>query len=195
MNNQIQPKPKSKKKIIAVVVFLIILIAVGYLVGIEVNDWWQVRKEYIKMGYASDKFPFRMYTAEELAEKGLYPESLYEDVPTRTRPEETYAIFHQALIDEDLKKAAECFIEEQQKEIREGLEKVRKEGLLQNMLNDLPEKLEDTYMYNEGVENRDLNKISLTSYDYVKPNDPEKMAHTIGFVKNKNGDWKIEDIY
>jgi len=189
---------KTRKKLITLVIFLIILIAIGYLVGTEINEWcewWKVRKEYMRMGFAEDKFPYRMYTAEELAEKGLYPESLYEDVPTRIRPEETYAIFRQALINGDLDKAAECFIEEQQKEIREGLERVKKEGLLQNMLNDLPEKLEDTYTYNEGVENRNLDKTSLTSYDYVKPYDSERIAHTIGFVKNKNGDWKNVFIY
>lgn len=167
----------------------------GYLVGVEVNRWWQVRKEYVRMGFAEDKFPFRMYTAEELAEKGLYPESLYEDVPTRTRPEETYAKFRQALIDDNLDIAAECFIEEQQEEIREGLERVKNQGLLQDMINDLPKKLEDTYKYTEGIETRNLDRVSLSSYDYVKPNDPERMTHTIGFVKNKNGDWKIEDIY
>lgn len=184
MNNQIQPKPKSKKKIIAVVVFLIILIAAGYLVGTEVNDWWQVRKEYIKMGYASDKFPFRMYTAEELAEKGIYPESLYEDVPTRTRPEQTYVKFRQALIDEDLDKAAECFIKEQQKDWKESLYEIRDKGFLQKMIDDLPEKVENTSITG-----------SLTSYEYVIPTDPERFLHTITFVKNKNGDWKIDGIY
>lgn len=185
----------KNKKIITIIVFLIILIAVGYFVWTEASDWWRVRKEYVRMGFASDKFPFRIYTKEELIERGTFPEDLYSEIPTRTRPEETYAKFRQALIDGDLDKAAGYFIEEKQKEIREGLERVKKEGLLQDMLNDLPEKLEDTYIYNEGVENRNLDRISLTSYDYVKSHDPERIAHTIGFVKNKNGDWKIEDIH
>ena len=187
-------KEKTRKKLITLVIFLIILIALGYVIGIEYNKWWQARKEYIKMGYASDKFPFKMYTAEELAEKGLYPESLYEDVPTRTRPEETYAIFRQALIDGDPDKAIECFIEEKRKEIREGLQRVKEQGFLQEMLRDLPERLEDTYKYTEGAENRDLDSRSLASYYYVLPDDPEREAQTIFFVKNKDGDWLIEDL-
>ena len=146
------------------------------------------------MGYASDKFPFKMYTVKELAEKGLYPESLYEDVLTRTRPEETYAIFRQALIDGDLDKVTECFIEGKRKETREGLQRVKKQGFLQEMLRDLPERLEDTYKYTESAENRDLDSRSLASYYYVLPDDPERETQTIFFVKNKDGDWLIEDL-
>lgn len=191
-----EPKtePKTRKKIITIVIFLIILIAVGYLIGTEINDWWQARKEYVKMGYASDKFPFRMYTAEELADKGIYPESLYEDVPTRIRPEQTYTKFREALIDEDLDKAAECFIEEKKEETQEGLQRVKEQGFLQEMLRDLPERLEDTYKYTQGVENRDLDKTSLASYYYLLPDDLEREAQTIFFVKNKHGDWLIEDL-
>ncbi len=177
-------KERTRKKIITLVIFLIILIALGYIVGIEYNKWWQVRKEYIKMGYASEKFPFKMYTVEELAEKGLYPESLYEDVPTRTRPEETYVIFRQALIDGDLDKAAECFIKDQQDDWKESLYEIKHKGLLQEMLNDLPEKIEN--IPTTG---------SLTSYEYVIPTDPERFVHTITFTKNKDGDWKIDGIY
>lgn len=174
---------KTRKKITTIVIFLIIFGILIYWVGIQVNDWWQVRKEYIKMGYASDKFPFRMYTAEELAEKGLYPESLYEDVPTRTRPEQTYAKFREALIGEDLDKAVECFIEEQREDVRKGLENVINKGLLQDMINDLPEKIENVPTTG-----------SLTSYDYVLKSDPERIAQTMTFIKNKDGDWLIEDL-
>jgi len=189
-----QSKNKTRKKITTVVIFLIIFGILAYWVGIQANGWWQVRKEYIEMGYASDKFPYKMYTAEELAERGLYPESLYENVLTRTRPEETYAKFRKALVEEDFDTAAECFVIDQQQEIREGLKRVKEDGLLQKMLDDLPGKLEDIYIYNESVENRDFDKTSLTSYDYVRPNDSSRMAHVISFVKNRHGDWLIENL-
>lgn len=179
-------KERTRKKLITIVIFLIILIALGYVIGIEYNKWWQVRKEYIEMGYASDKFPFRMYTAEELAEKGLWPEALpsYDAILTRTRPEETYAKFRQALIDGDLDKAVEYFIENQQKDWRESLYEIKDKGLLQEMLGDLPEKVENVSITG-----------STSSYEYGIPNDPERVAHVIQFTKNKNGDWKISGIY
>ena len=65
MEQNIELKPKGKKKIITIVIILIILIAAGYLVGTEINQWWKVRKEYIRMGLAENKFPFRMYTEKE----------------------------------------------------------------------------------------------------------------------------------
>ena len=114
-------RPRNKK-IITVVIFFIILISLVYLVGTEANRWWQARKEYVRMGLASDKFPFRMYTEKELVEKGIWPveSEYYNSIPTRTTPEETYAIFRQALIDGDLDKAAECFVESQQEDWRKS---------------------------------------------------------------------------
>ena len=78
---QSEPKPKGKK-IITVVIFLIIIIAVIYVLGIEGARWWQERQKWIKMGFASDKFPFRMYTEEELVEKGVSPEIIKMFYPT-----------------------------------------------------------------------------------------------------------------
>ena len=194
MEQNIQPRKKTRKKITTVVIFLIILGVLGYWVGIQVNDWWQVRKDYIDRGLASDKFPFKLYTTEELAERGLYSESLYEDVPTRITPEETYAKFRQALIDEDFDTAAECFVEGRREESRTGLQRVKDQRFLQEMIRDLPERLEDTYKYTEGVENRNLDTISLASYYYLLPDDSAREAQTIFFVKNKHGDWLIEDL-
>lgn len=68
-----EPKPKTKK-LITVVIFLIIILAVVYVMGLELNRWWQVRKEYIRAGLANDRFPFRMYTEQELIDKGAMPE-------------------------------------------------------------------------------------------------------------------------
>jgi len=202
MEQNIELKPKGKKKIITIVIILIILIAAGYLVGTEINQWWKIRKEYIRMGYASDKFPFRMYTEKELVEMGRWPVESQEliNTPTRTRPEQTYAIFRQAIIDGNLEKALECFIEEKRGEFREGLKGILSdEKLKTQMLTDLPEKLEDTYFYTDDAtgrdtKNRDLDHTATSSYYYVLKNDPKREAHTISFVKNWDGDWKIERL-
>jgi len=194
-------KERTRKKLITVVIFLIILIALGYLIGVEYNKWWQVRKEYIEMGFASDKFPFKMYTEEELARKGIWPveSPTLINMPTRRRPEQTYVEFREALINEDFKKAAGYFIKEQQDSWLESLKEIKQKGYLKEMLDDLPEKLEDTYFYTDDVtgkdtKNRDLDHTAMSSYYYVLKDDPERMAHVISFVKNWDGDWLIEDL-
>ena len=177
-------KQKRQRKITTIVIFLIIFGILAWWLGAQASEWWKARKEYVEMGFASDKFPFRMYTAEELAEKGLYPESLYENVVTKTRPEETYAKFRQALIDEDFETAAECFIKDLQKEWEKALYEIKKQGYLQEMIDDLPEKIENVSISG-----------ALTSYEYSLSNDPQRTAHVIEFSKNKDGDWLIDGIY
>ena len=179
-------RPRNKK-IITVVIFFIIILALIYVVGIEANRWWQARKEYIRMGLASDKFPFRMFTEKEVVEKGIWPveSEYYNSIPTRTTPEETYAIFRQALIDGDLDKAAECFVESQQEDWRKSLNEIREKNLLQEMINDLPIDIEI---------DKDLNKTALTSYEYVVEKNGKGYMHFMSFAKDLNGDWKIEDL-
>lgn len=74
-------RPKNKK-IITVIIFFIIFLALIYVAGTEANHWWQERREYVRMGFASDKFPFRMYTEKELVEKGVSPETIEMFYPT-----------------------------------------------------------------------------------------------------------------
>jgi hypothetical protein len=183
--NIVEPKQKSRKKLVTVIIFIIILIAIGYLVGTEINRWWKVRKEYIRMGFASDKFPFRMYTEEELVKKSLWSgeSPALNAVPTRTTPEETYAIFRKALVDGDLDKAAECFTEKNRKDWKKSLYEMRDKGFLQEMINDLPEKIENVRRDN-----------SSGSYDYVTEKDGKRYSHVISFIKDWDGDWLIENL-
>ena len=74
MEENIKPKKKwGARKIVSLVLFVIILSAVVYWAGIQYSEWWKVRKQYIDIGFASDKFPYRMFTVEELKAKGLSP--------------------------------------------------------------------------------------------------------------------------
>ena len=183
-------RPKNKK-IITVVIFFIIIIALVYLVGTEANRWWQVRKEYVRMGLASDKFPFRMYTEKELVERGLWPveSEYYNSIPTRTTPEETYAIFRQALIDGDLDKAAECFVEEKREEYRGDLERAKQEGRIPEIIKVLTE----IYPRGEKIL-KGQNKTSLATYEFFVIENGQKISHPIGFAKDLNGDWKLENL-
>ncbi|MBD3282433.1 MAG: hypothetical protein GF387_02380 [Candidatus Portnoybacteria bacterium] len=176
-------KNNKNKKIVTIIIFIIIFGILFYWIGVQANDWWELRKKYVERGLAEDHFPYRLYTAEELAEQGKYPESLYEDVPTRVRPEETYAKFRQALIDENFEKAAECFIEEYRKEWKDALYEIKEQGYLQEMIEDLPEKIEDVPISG-----------SLTEYEYITSKEGKNYFHVISFIKNKEGDWLIEDL-
>lgn len=204
MEQNIEPARKRRsRKLVSLALFVIIFSSIVFVGYQTYNRWYQERKEFIRMGFAEDKFPFRMLTERELAEKGLLAVESQDliNTPTRVRPEETYAIFRQALIDGDMDKAAECFVKEKKDEVFEGLQNVKSKGLLLDMLNDLPDKLEDTYFYTDDAtgqdtKSRDLNHVALSSYYYVLKSDtkPRKDAHTISFEKNWDGDWKIEDL-
>ena len=182
--------PKNKK-IITVVIFLIIIVAIIYVAGIEINRWWQVRREYIRMGFASDKFPFRMYTEKELVEMGKWvgESEYYTSIPTRTTPEETYAIFRQALIDEDLDSAVECFVKEKQDEYKEALEQAKNEGRIPQILSQLTELYPRSIKIVKG-----RNGVNLVTYEVFIIENGKKISNPIPFVKDINGDWKLEDL-
>ncbi|MFH2013954.1 MAG: hypothetical protein ABIJ17_03230 [Patescibacteria group bacterium] len=178
-----EQKKRKNKKMIGIIIFLMILIVLIYWVSIEINEWWKYRRVYVEQGLASDKFPYRLYTEQELIEIGKFPEDLYSNIPTKIRPEETYDKFYQALVKEDFKKAAECFVEEQQIEWEAALNEIKEKGFLQEMINDLPSKVENVPVSG-----------ALTSYDYSVEKDGKYYSHIISFMKDKHGVWKIEDL-
>jgi len=186
-NIQLKQKKPRKRKIITAVIFFIIFLAIVYFGWAEYNQWWKARKEYVRMGLAEDKFPYRMYTERELIEMGRWPveSKYYDSIPTRTTPEETYAKFRQALIDEDSDKAAECFIDEKRDTVRKGLVDIFGDKQLKDqMLEDLPIKIDSI----------DIIGRSSVYYDYSIIREGKKIAQTMSFVKSLNGDWLIEDL-
>lgn len=170
-----ETKPKSRKKLVTIVIFLIIFGILVYWFGGQAYDWWKIRKEYARMGLAEDKFPYRLYTEEELREQGIFPDDLYSNIPTRTRPEETYKKFRKALSKGDTDKASEYFVEEYRDDWREALKNIKEKGLIQEMLNDLPEKIEDVSIVGVTTSYKDSN-------------------NEIYFLKDRYGDWKIESL-
>jgi len=180
-------KQQKRKKIATIVIFLIIFGIFAFWGGLQLNKWWQARKEYVRMGFAESKFPYRMFTERELVEKGLWSgeSPALNAVPTRTTPEETYAKFRQALTDGDLDKAIECFLKDEREKIKDGLIEVLNNAELKSqMLNDLPKQIESIETFNK----------STTYYDYSIMREGVKWAETMSFIKNWDGDWLIEDL-
>lgn len=198
---QSEPQPKKNKKIITVVVFFVIILGILYVGIIAGVQWWQEKQYWVKAGFASDKFPFRMFTERELVEKGLWSgeSSALNAVSTTVRPEETYAKFRQALIDGDLDGASEYFVENQRTDWKKSLYEIKENGFLQDMINDLPEKLEDTYIYTDeftgkDTKNRNLNNTATDLHEYIIVRDGKNWSQTITFQKNWDGVWSIEDL-
>ncbi len=199
-SSQGEGRPK-KKKIITVVVFFVVILMILY-VGITTGiQWWQEKQYWAKAGFASDKFPFRMFTERELVEKGLWSgeSPALNAIPTKIRPEETYTKFRQALVDGDLDKAVECFIGNQQADWKKSLYEIKENGFLQGMINDLPEKLEDTYIYTDeftgqDTKNRDLDHTAKDLHEYIIVRDGKNWSQTMTFRKNWDGVWLIENL-
>jgi len=188
---QVRGKQPKKKKIITVVVFFIIILAIVYLGWTEGSKWWQEKQKWVKMGFAHDKFPFRMLTEEELVRKGLWSgeSKWYNSIPTRTTPEETYAIFKQALIDGDFDKAAGCFTEEKRQEYREAMNQAKTESRISEIIKQLTE----IYPRGERITKEYIGD-SMTTYEFFIIEDGKKTSHPIGFAKDFNGDWKMENL-
>jgi len=185
-----QPKPRKRKIITAVIIFIIFL-AIVYWGWTEYNQWWQARKEYVRMGLAEDKFPYRMYTERELVEKGKWPveSEYYTSIPTRITPEETYAIFRQALIDGDLDKAAECFVKEKQEEYKNSLIKAKEEERIDDILKQLTE------IYPRGKRIvKGANDTNMITYEFFIIENGNRISHPIGFAKDIEGNWKMKNL-
>jgi hypothetical protein len=144
-------------------------------------SWWQTKQAQIKLGVASDKFPYRGYTQEELNK--MYPQIKNADVPTRTTPEETYAKFREALKTNNLEMAIEQLSKESEKyeENKKTLEQAYKDGKFAGAYKEYPEKIEKQSMYE-----------SIASYYYFRKVGGEDQKTHLSFIKDSNGDWKID---
>ncbi len=196
VSSEIKPK---KKRWITVVIFFIIILAIGTLVATEGVRWWKDKQYWVKLGFASDKFPFRMLNEEELVRKGLWSgeSEWYNSIPTRTTPEETYNKFMKALNDGNIDMASECFVQKKQEEWKKSLSNIKQEGFLQEMIDDLPSDLNNTYV--DGVLVKNMNNLKLDqdgtfSYEYIVSKSGKNYSHYISFEKNFNGDWLIENL-
>jgi len=170
----------KKIKIIIGIVILAALVIGGYF---YFQNWWEIKQIKIEKGLASEKFPWRDYTQEELAK--MYPQIKYADVPTRITPEETYAKFRQALKDNNLEMAIEQLAEESEKyeENKQILTKFYNEGKFSEAYKEYPEKIEKSSMYE-----------SIASYYYFRNKEGQDFKIHISLLKDINGDWKLDNF-
>ena len=168
---------KNKK----IIIILLLLILIGSsCFGIL---WQQKKMQLVDKGLANPQFPYHEYSIEELWEQGRWPEIIQEDIPTRTAPEQTYAKFRKALIDKDIKKAAECFLPWKQEEIEKRFEQVKEQKLIEQMLKDLPEEISDINISGNSA-----------SYEYTIFRNNKRYVEIISFAKDLNGDWRIKTL-
>lgn len=195
MEENIKPTSKRRaRKIISLALFLIIFSAVIYFGYTQYQRWYQQRKIYIDAGLTEDHFPYRFLSERELVDKGLWDgeSPALNAVPTRTTPEETYAKFRQALIDGDIDKAAECFVERKREEYKDLLQKAKAEGKIQEIII----KLTDIYPEGEKI-TKGSTGDSSTSYTFMykeQENDLKFKDHVIVFYKNWDGDWLMDNL-
>src|SRR4030042_1556427 len=169
MNNNEQTPKKAigKKRVFLIIAAILIIAFLIYFFSIDVPKGSQ------DMGLDG-------YTQEELDK--MFPQIENADVPTRTTPEQTYALLKEALKNEDVEAAADCFAEKVREEWRGNLQEIKEKGYMQEMHDDLTE----LTLEQEGE--------AIRQYSYGKTVDEEIYGYYINFTKDSNGDWKIESL-
>ncbi len=168
------------KKIITMGIICLVL-AAG--LGICANKWAGEKMQKVVLGLAEPNFPYRDYTEDELAK--MYPQIRYADVPTRVTPEQTYANFREALRTNNLDLALEQLGRES------GEYKQNKDDLIQahqeNRFNDIYQS------YPEAILQESISETLSQFYFNYKEGNLEK-THFINFIKDANGDWKLDSL-
>lgn len=128
-----------------------------------------------------------LYTKQEKEKQEKYLADLrrpyLEDKYGGATPEETFAMFLDALKKEDLDLASKYFIFEEQKERKEYFEKVKSVGRWQEMVNDLSRQL----VYKDSL--YEDNK----QYE-IKNTDGKIIFGLVDFVKYPSGVWKLTEL-
>jgi hypothetical protein len=171
----------KKIKIALFLAVILILAAGGYLYFWKA--WWPVKQLKIQQGLAHSNFPWANYTQEQLNE--MYPQIKYANVPTRVTPEETYANFREALRTNNLEMALEQLAVENKNynNNKVSIETAYKENNFVTIYKAYPEKIEKSYFYE-----------SIAQYYFTEELNNKTTNYPINFVKNKNGDWKMDSL-
>lgn len=160
--------------------YVLILLS-GLLFIIYCYGWFLMKQNLVLSGNARPDFPYARYTEDELNK--MYPQYANEKVPTRMSPEQTYAKFIEALKKGDLEEASKQFVLGKQKEWLASLQKIKEKGMMESFIRDFDKNLikdslyETTAQFSIGIEN--AGNIS---------------GRRIGFLKDSQGDFKIESL-
>ncbi|MFH1565151.1 MAG: hypothetical protein ABIC82_04890 [bacterium] len=170
--NNLEQKEKKGllKKIIILVIILIVIFFIWFLtLPAPAPEESQSQQEWIDSLSQEDLDLIRSF------------EDNNADIPTRTTPEQTYAALKDALKNEDVEVAVNCFAEEKREEWKKIFLQLKKEGSMEK----LTKELSDDFTKNHMLD-------STASYSIPQNIDGEVFVHTITFIKDSNGDWKID---
>jgi len=175
---------KTKNWLVVLIVILIIILLSGcfYLW----QFWWPEKQLKIQMGLTNPSFPWKDYTEAEFKEK--YPQLFGDDIQTRITPEETYTKFREALRTNNLELVLEQINLETGMTGKESEQFIREEyaaGRLAELYSHYPEKIEKANMYEV---------IAQYEYDYYSEEYKQNLIGTINFIKNADGDWKMDSL-
>lgn len=157
---------------------LFIVFCAAFLWG---GIWLERRLVRVRDGVAKPTFPFADYSDDEL--RVIMPfafEDALSRVPTRTPPEVTLKKFLDAMKKGDIDTAADQFVAKEREKWKTFLLGVQKKGMVGLMLKDLAtaEKISQT--------------DSLAQFDYTAVRNGKKIAGSVYFIKNTQGDWTID---
>lgn len=159
------------KKLIKI---LFVILGIILFLGALYFAWTYVR---IQRGELV-KWDNKWYTQKQLREK--FPPQEY-DAPAKNTPEEVYAKFRQALLDDDIEGALAQITEENREKYREvfedknNIDKIKK----------IPDVKEIKQVEQYG---------NFSNYSYYIGEEKEGIPNYIKFTKNKEGYWLIDFI-
>ena len=161
-------KLKKFLKILGIIIAVLAVVFILFLVWVRI----QINRGNLV------KWDGEWYTKERLKEK--FPPQ-YIEVEARNTPEQVYAKFRQALLDNDLETALEQMSDYRKSEYIEVFKDREK---LEEWAKRLPEEITKKDQYE-----------NFASYYYKNVIDKnDKTAHPINFSKDSNGYWKIDQI-
>lgn len=169
MENQNQNKTENKKISKAMKIFLIVFVA-GVFFALANYAYFKIQ---IKRGELVNYYG-KWYTKEEL--KKEFPPQYY-DVPAKNTPEEVYAEFRQALLNNDIEKALGLISEKQRERYAEAF---KDKSRLEEWSKKLPEKITKESMVG-----------NFAHYDIDMGTENK---NTTSFLKDENGYWKIDNM-
>lgn len=170
------------KKILIAILFVIVVVAVGFVVYRFVySPWREVKSQKIELGLSSPNFPFRDYSVAEL--ENMHPQVKNADVPTRVTPTQTYVLFREGLKENDLDKVLAQLSPDSARyeENMASIKKAFEEGRFGEIYEKYPEEIEESWTGE-----------TISQYEFVETDTD--FLHMLGFIKNSDGDWKIDKL-
>lgn len=170
------------KKIYTIGLVIFCTTAVGLIIfRVAYMPWREMKAQKIELGLSSAKFPFRDYSVAELDK--MHPQVKNADVLTRTTPTQTYALFREGLQENDLDKVL-AQLSKDSARYEENMASIKKafdEGRFGEIYEKYPEEIEESWTGE-----------TISQYEFVEIDSD--FLHMISFIKNSDGDWKIETL-